>query len=75
MKNEAGRGNLSTLEGRVAAPVGAGGVEAAAPCRTCEAGRDGTDAASPPTASAAGRMEASRIGGEGGGRDGGRGEG
>lgn len=75
MKNEAGRGNLSTLEGRVEAPVGAGGVEAAAPCRTCEAGRDGTDAASPPAASAAGRMEASRIGGEGGGRDRGRGEG
>lgn len=56
VKNEAGRGNLSTLEGR-------GGVEAAAPCGTCEAVRDGADAASAPAATAAGRLEASRVGG------------
>lgn len=62
VKNEAGRGNLSTLEGQAGAPVGARGVEAAAPYGTREAGRDGIDAASPLTASAAGRMEASRIG-------------
>lgn len=61
VKNEAGRGNLSTPEGRAAAPVGAGGVEAAAPYGTCEAGRDGIDAASP-LAGWKGRMEASRIG-------------